>query len=182
MASDAQAKKHSRQLFTLKHTACADVPKTHSSLQQSQQDVWFSSLPFQRFQALLTLFPKSFSSFPHGTCSLSVSSPYLPLDEIYHLIYAPIPRSVTLRTSAVDSGHQARNTGFSPGHTLYSKRLTLEPPIALCLQATSRNRSFSSQPELLPVHSPLLRESYLVPFPPLTYMLKFSGFTCLTSC
>ena len=29
--------------------------------------------------------------------------------------------------------------------------------------------------ELLPLHSPLLRESWLVSFPPLTYMLKFSG-------
>ena len=36
--------------------------------------------------------------------------------------------------------------------------------------------------ELFPVHSPLLRESYLVSFPPLTYMLKFSGFADLTSC
>ena len=36
--------------------------------------------------------------------------------------------------------------------------------------------------ELIPVHSPLLRESYLVSYPPLTYMLKFSGFADLTSC
>ncbi len=36
--------------------------------------------------------------------------------------------------------------------------------------------------ELIPVHSPLLRESYLVSCPPLTYMLKFSGFAVLTSC
>ena len=28
---------------------------------------------------------------------------------------------------------------------------------------------------LIPVHSPLLRESWLVSFPPLTNMLKFSG-------
>ena len=39
----------------------------------SRQRNWFHSLPSQRFQALLTLFPKSFSSFPHGTCLLSVS-------------------------------------------------------------------------------------------------------------
>ena len=32
----------------------------------------------------LTLFPKCFSSFPHGTCSLSVSCPYLALDDAYH--------------------------------------------------------------------------------------------------
>ena len=36
--------------------------------------------------------------------------------------------------------------------------------------------------ELIPVHSPLLRESYLVYYQPLTYMLKFSGFADLTSC
>ncbi len=36
--------------------------------------------------------------------------------------------------------------------------------------------------ELFPVHSPLLRESCLVSFPPLTYMLKFGGFADLTSC
>ena len=38
------------------------------------------------------------------------------------------------------------------------------------------------QAELIPVHSPLLRESCLVSCPPLTYMLKFSGFSDLTSC
>ena len=36
--------------------------------------------------------------------------------------------------------------------------------------------------ELIPVHSPLLRESRLVSFPALTYMLKFSAWSCLTSC
>jgi hypothetical protein len=35
--------------------------------------------------------------------------------------------------------------------------------------------------ELFSVHSPLLRESYLVSFPPLNYMLKFSGLPCLSS-
>ena len=34
--------------------------------------------------------------------------------------------------------------------------------------------------ELFPVHSPLLRESLLVSFPPLSYMLKFSGSSCVT--
>ena len=35
--------------------------------------------------------------------------------------------------------------------------------------------------ELLPVHSPLLRESFSFSFPPLTYMLKFSGSSRLIS-
>ena len=46
----------------------------------------------------------------------------------------------------------------------------------------SRPRGPDFHAELVPVHSPLLRESYLVSFPPLTYMLKFSGFADLTSC
>src|SRR5436189_3821606 len=33
--------------------------------------------------------------------------------------------------------------------------------------------------ELLPLHSPLLRQSLLVSFPPLIDMLKFSGYPCL---
>ena len=37
------------------------------------------------------------------------------------------------------------------------------------------------QVELLPLHSPLLRESLLVSFPPLSYMLKFSGYSYLIS-
>jgi hypothetical protein len=40
--------------------------------------------PFSNFKHYLTLFPKFFSSFPHGTCSLSVSRQYLALDGIYH--------------------------------------------------------------------------------------------------
>ena len=36
------------------------------------------------------------------------------------------------------------------------------------------------QHELFPLHSPLLRESWLVSFPPLSYMFKFSGSSFLT--
>ena len=58
--------------------------------------------------------------------------------------------------------------------------------LRLCWQYLSRLQFKARGPnfhaELIPVHSPLLRESYLVSFPPLTYMLKFSGFADLTSC
>jgi len=46
---------------------------------------------------IITLFSKFFSSFPHGTCSLSVSCTYLALDESYHPLWAAIPNSLTLR-------------------------------------------------------------------------------------
>ena len=57
---------------------------------------WFHSLPSRRFQALLTLFPKYFSSFPHGTCLLSVSNQYLALEENYLPFSAPLPKYATL--------------------------------------------------------------------------------------
>ncbi|KAJ3897819.1 hypothetical protein F5879DRAFT_1018692 [Lentinula edodes] len=53
--------------------------------------------PFSNFTYCLTLFPKFFSSFPHGTCSLSVSPQYLALDGIYHPFRAAFPNNSTLR-------------------------------------------------------------------------------------
>ena len=64
-------------------------------------------------QALLTLFSKSFSPFPHGTCSLSVSNPYLAWDGIYHPICAPLSRNVTLKSCAVYEGLQMTNRTFT---------------------------------------------------------------------
>ena len=59
----------------------------------------------------------------------------------------------------------------------------------ICASVGSTSQDYNSRSgdpdfhaELFPVHSPLLRESYLVSCPPLTYMLKFSGFSYLTSC
>ncbi|CAK8680630.1 unnamed protein product, partial [Clavelina lepadiformis] len=34
-----------------------------------------------------------FSTFPHGTCSLSVSRPYLALDGVYHPLWAAFPNN-----------------------------------------------------------------------------------------
>ena len=48
------------------------------------------------FKYFLTLFSKFFSSFPHGTCSLSVSRKYLALEEIYLPFRAAIPNNSTL--------------------------------------------------------------------------------------
>ena len=82
---------------------------------------WFHSLPFQQFQALLTLFPKSLSSFPHGTCLLSVSNLYLALDEIYHPLCAPIPRNVTLSRHTVLGGLQMSNGTLTLADALFQE-------------------------------------------------------------
>lgn len=57
----------------------------------------FNRFPFNNFTYCLILFPKCFSSFPHGTCSLSVSRQYLALDGIYHPFWAAFPNNSTRR-------------------------------------------------------------------------------------
>ena len=57
----------------------------------------FKRFPFNNFTYCLTLFSKFFSSFPHGTCALSVSRQYLALDGIYHPFSAAFPNNTTRR-------------------------------------------------------------------------------------
>ena len=56
------------------------------------------------------------------------------------------------------------------------------PLLLLTLDYNSKAETTSdSKLELLPLHSPLLRQSSLISFPPLSNMLKFSGCSCLIS-
>ena len=76
-------------------------------------------------------------------------------------------------------GHRS-HTGFSPSVTPCSKELTPAPPPKHPLQITTRTPETPDfKFELLPLHSPLLRQSLLVSFPPLIDMLKFSGYPYL---
>ena len=70
--------------------------------------------PLSNFKYFLTLFSKCFSSFPHGTCSLSVSRPYLALDGIYHPFRAAVPSNSTRRKRIMDDTDSRSRTGFSP--------------------------------------------------------------------
>ena len=92
---DIFTKKHHERPRTAKHRACASELRACKRPRQSQQRVWLHSLPFQRFQALLTLFPKSFSSFPHGTCSLSAMrySRLIPLLTVLLASYGEISQA-----------------------------------------------------------------------------------------
>ena len=69
----------------------------------------FKRFPFDNFTYCLTLFSKFFSSFPHGTCSLSVSRRYLALDELYHPFCAALPSNATLGTFLVRTEIQLIN-------------------------------------------------------------------------
>src|SRR6202021_863524 len=76
-------------------------------------------------------------------------------------------------------GHRS-HTGFSPSVTSCSKELRPGPHPKHLLQITTRTlRGPDFKFELLPLHSPLLRQSLLVSFPPLIDMLKFSGYPYL---
>ena len=76
------------------------------------------ALPSRRFQALLTLFSESFSSFPRGTCSLSVSRPCLALGGAYHPLGTAFPSSPTLGADDVRSpGGETAGTPTSASRT-----------------------------------------------------------------
>ena len=68
---------------------------------------------FSNFRYYLTLFSKFFSSFPHGTCSLSVSHQYLALDGIYHPLRAAVPSNSTLK-KLVEHLHRRYERGYHP--------------------------------------------------------------------
>ena len=79
-------------------------PRVHSCRSKNWSQAsktGFKRFPFNNFTYCLTLFSKFFSSFPHGTCSLSVSRQYLALDEIYHPFRTAFPSYPTLRTQTV---------------------------------------------------------------------------------
>ena len=58
-----------------------------------------------RFHVLFTFFSKSFSSFPHGTCALSVFLKYLALEGFYLPFSTAIPSNTTLSCRLVDYHH-----------------------------------------------------------------------------
>jgi hypothetical protein len=82
--------------------------------------------PFNNFTCYLTPFSRCFSSFPHGTCSLSVSCQYLALDGIYHPfeLHSQATRLVDIRALRV----KRIQTGLSPSVVLHSRRLEYTLP------------------------------------------------------
>ncbi|KAI4313111.1 hypothetical protein L6164_026119 [Bauhinia variegata] len=130
--------------------------------------------PLGNYKHSLTLFSKSFSSFPHGTCSLSVSRQYLALDEIYRPIWAAFSNNPTSRQRLVVRQGPC-TTGLSPSLAPPSRGLGLGLSLRTLLQTTIRTpRATDFHSGLFPVCSQLLGESLLVSFPPLIDMLKFS--------
>ena len=115
--------------------------------------------PPDNFKHSLTLFSKSFSSFPRGTCLLSVSRQYLALDGIYRPIGAAFPNNPTRRQRLVVRQGPS-TTGLSPSLAPPSRGLGPGPSLRTLLQTTIRTMRLPDfQAGLFPVRSPLLGES-----------------------
>ena len=164
------------QKRTPNHQTTKGAPKTTRSRTGRPR------FPLNNFKYFLTLFSKFFSSFPHGTCTLSVSPQYLALDETYHLIRAALPSNPTLWTWRRAQGPHVQRRDSHPLWYPVSKDLWRGPSWQPASKPQLRHPQGITdfQFELFPLHSPLLGESLLVSFPPLINMLKFRGFSHLS--
>ena len=118
-------------LTTANHSA-----QTTSSLgRMASLNTGFLRFPFNNFRYSLTLFSKFFASFPHGTCSLSVSHQYLALDGIYHPLRAAVPNNSTRRkrTVRVETRYER---GYHPPRRSVPRDLTRLRPLVSLLQTT----------------------------------------------
>ncbi|KAI4890043.1 hypothetical protein NFI96_033218 [Prochilodus magdalenae] len=124
-----------------------------------------------------------FSTFPYGTCSLSVSCRYLALDGVYHPLWAAFTSNPTPRRTAPRLGEGRYRPHTIYGLSLYQKDSDPRPAPGetdFCtphFPAPVKDGGFGAG--LFPLRSPLLGESLLVSFPPLSNMLKFSGLSRL---
>ncbi|KAK8660402.1 hypothetical protein V6N13_051328 [Hibiscus sabdariffa] len=147
------------------HDPCRSTPRAdrRTGSRRSTSDRGASPAPIRfplnNFKHSLTLFSKSFSSFPRGTVSLSVSLPYLALDGIYHPIRAALPNNLTRRQCLVVRQGPGM-TGLLPSLVPFSRGLGPGTSLRTLLQTTIRTpRATDFQAGLFPVRSPLLRES-----------------------
>ncbi len=81
-----------RETHADQHSAHTTARERRISLSAHTASIRF---PLNNFKHFLTLFSKFFSSFPHGTCSLSVSRQYLALEGIYLPLRAAFPNNPT---------------------------------------------------------------------------------------
>ena len=107
--------------------------------------------------------PEYFSPFPHGTCSLSVSQEYLALPDGSGRFTQNFTCSALLRILL--GQFNLTCTGLSPCIVLLSRQLPLQ------IKRPYRSPTTLRQPKspefgLVPVRSPLLRESLLFSCPP----------------
>jgi len=131
-----------------------------------------NAFTFSQFQALFTLFPKLFSPFPHGTCSLSVTYIIFILGRILSPMFTL--QYQTMLLVPLLHYHLSSSTGLSPSLVLQIK-CSNSPRLESAQEARPTLRFAALQDGMVSFHSQLLRKSHLVYIPPLNNMLKSSG-------
>ncbi|CAN6857322.1 unnamed protein product [Brassica oleracea var. botrytis] len=144
---------HTRTLLRRSRSvSCAPKRDPANQLPCALRDASLAPICFppDNFKHSLTLFSNSFSSLPRGTCSLSVSRPYLALDGIYRPIGAAFPNNPTRRQRLMVRQGPA-TTGLSPSLAPLSRELGPGPSLRTLLQTTIRTpKTFDFQAELFP--------------------------------
>jgi hypothetical protein len=102
--------------------SCQAQTHTPKGMLKDRHITGLNRFPFNNFTYYLTLFSKFFSSFPHGTCSLSVSCLYLALDDMYHPFWTAFPNNPTLWAAFILT-HVMTQTGMSPSLLSLSREL-----------------------------------------------------------
>ncbi|PHT27691.1 hypothetical protein CQW23_32703 [Capsicum baccatum] len=130
-----------------------DGPARHRSTSDRGALPALIRFPPDNFKHSLTLFSKSFSSFPRGTCLLSVSRLFLALDGIQRPIWATFRNNPTHRQRLVVRQGPG-TTGISPSPAPPSRGLGPGPPLRTLLQTTIRMTELpDSKAGLFPVRS-----------------------------
>ena len=87
----------------------------------------------------------------------------------------------TRLTERIPGGGVRTERGYDPLRLAVSTTNYTRSPLRNSFQTTIRRlKGADFHIELIPLHSPLLRESLLVSFPPLSNMFKFGGSSCLS--
>ncbi|CAN7092467.1 unnamed protein product [Brassica rapa subsp. narinosa] len=137
---------HTRTLLRRSRSVgCAPVRDPANQLPCALRDASPAPIRFppDNFKHSLTLFSKSFSCLPRGTCSLSVSRPYLALDGIYRPIGAAFPNTPTRKQRHVVRQGPG-TTGLSPSLAPLSRELGPGPSLRTLLQTTIRTPKMSN--------------------------------------
>ena len=152
------------------HTHTREQKQTHTNKH------WPQTLPFQRFQVLFnSLFKVLFIFRSHYLFAIGLSPVFS--------LWWNLPPTLSCSPKQLDSLKTIRALldsqpimGLSPSMDALFQGTRTETNSWICfyrLQFPPQRGDF--QGGLFPLHSPLLRESWLVSFPPLNYMLKFRG-------
>jgi hypothetical protein len=93
---------------------CSTLRLRYGYLEHAAARLVVIAFPLNNFKYFFTLFSKFFPSFPHGTCSLSVSRQYLALEEVYLPLRAALPSNPTRRCAVVKREAPDQRRGSNP--------------------------------------------------------------------